>query len=86
MRRLCIIACCVIVLSVSCNNTTGSKELELKKDDTLSQVKPEKPVMIKLKRKDNGKYSWEIKGDDAEKIMEADEKLRNYTTNSKEEK
>ncbi|MEE9523496.1 MAG: hypothetical protein V3V59_01965 [Thermodesulfovibrionales bacterium] len=86
MRRLYIIACCVIVLSVSCDSATGTKELELKKDDNLSQIKPEKPVQTKLKRKDNGKYSWEIKGDNTKKIIEADKELRNYTKNSKEEK
>ena len=86
MNRLCIIACCVIVLSVSCDSAISSRELELKKDDTLSQIKPEKPVMVKLKRKDNGEYSWEIKGDNTKKIIEADKELRNYTTNSKEEK
>ncbi len=86
MLRLSVIACCITILSVSCNSATGTKELELKKDETLSQIKPEKPVRIKLKRKDNGEYSWEIKGDNAEKIIEADKKLSNYTKTSKEEK
>jgi predicted secreted protein len=77
---------CALAISVSCNSASGTKELEFTKDDTLAQIQPEKPVQIKLKRKDNGAYSWEIKGDDAEKIMAVDTKLRKYTTHSKEEK
>jgi predicted secreted protein len=86
MRLLCIIVCCVTVLIISCNSPTGSKEPELKKDDTLSQIRPEKPVRIKFRHKDGSEYSWEIQGDRAEKIIEADKVLRIYTTNSKEEK
>lgn len=86
MERLCIILVCVLTLSISCNNANSTKELEFKKDETLSQIQPKKPIQIKLKRKGNGEYSWELKGDDAEEIMAVDRKLKNYSTNRKEEK
>ena len=42
----------------------------------VRNVRGEKPVKIKLKRTVKGTYIWEITGDDARKIIEADRKLR----------
>ena len=42
----------------------------------LKEIKPEKPVKIKLKRGVSGKYSWEISGNDAERIIKANKKLK----------
>lgn len=42
----------------------------------LKEIKPERPVRIKLKRGTSGKYSWEISGDDADRIIKADSTLK----------
>ena len=42
----------------------------------MKEIKPEKPVKIKLKRAVSGNYSWEISGDDADRIIKANRKLK----------
>ena len=42
----------------------------------LQEIAPEKPVKIKLKRGASGKYSWEISGDDADRIIKANKTLK----------
>jgi hypothetical protein len=54
---------------------SGEAELKISRDEDLAKIRPEKPVRIQLKRKENGTYSWEITGDDVEKIIAADRKL-----------
>ena len=44
----------------------------------LYGIRPEKPVTIKLKRDAKGGYTWEITGDDPDKVTDADTKLRQY--------
>jgi hypothetical protein len=51
---------------------------QFKTEPSIGYIKPEKPVRIKLKRKEDGTYLWELAGDDAEKIMAVDRKLREY--------
>ncbi len=42
----------------------------------IIEIRPQKPVKIKLKRNSNGNYSWELNGDNPEKVIETDGKLR----------
>jgi len=42
----------------------------------LVEIKPENPVRIKLKRAVSGKYSWEISGDDTERIISTNVRLK----------
>ncbi|MFH1703647.1 MAG: hypothetical protein ABIB41_09520 [Nitrospirota bacterium] len=53
-----------------------TKNYQFKKQPEIQQVKPKKPVRIKLKRSSDDKYTWEIAGDDADEIVRADRKLR----------
>jgi hypothetical protein len=53
-----------------------NKNFQLKKQPEIQQVKPKKPVKIKLKRSAEGKYTWEITGDDVDEIVKADKRLR----------
>jgi hypothetical protein len=53
-----------------------TKNYQVKKQLEIQQVKPKKPVRIKLKRSSDDKYTWEITGDDADEIVRADRKLR----------
>ncbi len=52
------------------------EDFQFKKQQEIQQVKPKKPVKIKLKRSNEGKYAWELAGDDVDEIVNADRKLR----------
>ena len=49
---------------------------QFRKQPELQQIKPQKPVKIKLKRTSKDEYSWELSGDDADEIIKVDRKLR----------
>jgi len=53
-----------------------TKNIQFKKQPLIQQVKPKKPVRIKLRRSADDKYTWEITGDDADEIVRADRRLR----------
>jgi hypothetical protein len=55
---------------------TENKNFQFKKQSEIQQVKPKKPVKIKLRRSAEGKYTWEITGDDVDEIVKADRRLR----------
>lgn len=62
---------------VSAEAIAAEKEdFQFKKQQEIQQVKPKKPVKIKLKRTNDGKYTWELNGDDVDEIVNADRKLR----------
>jgi hypothetical protein len=48
----------------------------IRKQPEIQQVKPKKPVHIKLKRTAEGKYTWDLTGDDVDEIVRADKRLR----------
>ena len=52
------------------------KNLQFKKQLEIQQVKPKKPVKIQLKRSAEGKYTWEITGDDLDEIIRTDRRLK----------
>lgn len=54
----------------------SGEELRFEKSTTLQSIKPKKPVKIKLKRDLQGRYSWEITGDNVDEIVNADKRLR----------
>lgn len=70
------------VLSISLIFIVGSvfsedpKTFQVKKQPEIQQVKPKKPVKIKIRRSAEDKYTWEITGDDADEIVRADRRLR----------
>jgi hypothetical protein len=51
-------------------------EIQLKKQPEIQQVKPHKPVKIKLHRTAKGEYSWDLTGDSVDEIVKADKRLR----------
>jgi hypothetical protein len=70
------------VILVSLNLTlipvfsADNKPLQIKKQPEIQQIRPKKPVKIKLKRTGEGKYTWDLTGDDLEEIVKADKKLK----------
>jgi len=49
---------------------------QFKKQPELQQIKPKKPVKIKLRRSAKDEYIWELTGDDADEILKTDKRLR----------
>ena len=56
--------------------TAENKNIQIKKQPEIQQVKPKKPVKIKLKRSAEGKYTWELSGDTVDDIVKADRRLK----------
>ncbi len=52
------------------------KNIQFKKQHEIQQVKPKKPVKIKLKRSSEGKYTWDLAGDDADEVVRTDKRLK----------
>ncbi|NOZ24601.1 MAG: hypothetical protein GXO94_00690 [Nitrospirae bacterium] len=82
-RPVCLILllCAFIVLPFS---GCGQKEPEADSpfgktvNTEIVQLTPRKPVRIVLKRTSKGVYTWELRGDDLEGIIDADKRLRRY--------
>ena len=67
----------VVFLIPACTGNDGSdRNAVFQQVPELKEIKPEKRVKIKLKRGVSGKYSWEISGDDADRIIQANRILR----------
>lgn len=56
--------------------SVDNKPLQIKKQPEIQQIRPKKPVKIKLKRTAEGKYTWDLTGDDVDELVRADKKLR----------
>jgi len=73
--RFFAIVCAIALLSAS-SFSAESKMPQIKRQPEIQQVKPKKPVKIKLKRSAEGRYAWELSGDDVDEIVKADKRLR----------
>lgn len=71
-----IITALVLCFSVSSVNAADKDAFQFKKQPELQQIKPKKPVKIKLRRSAKDEYAWELTGDDAEEIIKTDRRLR----------
>jgi hypothetical protein len=58
------------------SSTAAQEGFQFSKQPQLQQVKPKKPVRIKLKRTSKNEYSWELTGDDVDEVVKTDRKLR----------
>jgi hypothetical protein len=68
-----------LVLFLLCGHASfasAQEGFQFSKQPQLQQVKPKKPVRIKLKRTSKNEYSWELTGDDVDEVVKADRKLR----------
>jgi hypothetical protein len=54
----------------------SNQTFQFSKNPEIQQVKPKKPVRIKLKRTAKGVYSWDLTGDDIDEILKIDKQLR----------
>ncbi len=80
MRRTIYAVIAVVLLLAAAYSFSADKTdregFQFKKQPELQQIKPQKPVKIKLKRTAKDEYSWELSGDDADEIVKTDRKLR----------
>ncbi|UCF86973.1 MAG: hypothetical protein JSV71_05705 [Nitrospiraceae bacterium] len=65
----------LLILPVQACSDTEEEHVVYKTVPEIQSIKPQKPVKIKLKRNTKGEYSWDISGDDADKVLEANRKL-----------
>lgn len=66
----------IFPLFVFCFSEDKKKDFQFKKQPEIQQIKPKKPVRIKLRRSADNRYTWEITGDDVDEIIRADRKIR----------
>ena len=76
LRTLIFTALFLFFLNACTDDGNSSTEPVFKNISELQEIKPHKPVKIKLKRNAKGEYSWDLSGIDADKIIAADKKLR----------
>ncbi len=79
--KLIVFVFLVIPLSSGCSeeqfkDDTQKDELKLEKIPEIQQIRPERPVKIKLRRDVQGRYSWELSGDNPDEIIRVDKRLR----------
>jgi hypothetical protein len=65
-----------VLFSLECAVAADKPPIPVKKDAEIRQIKPPKPVKIKLHRTAKGEYSWDITGDQVDEVVRADKKLR----------
>jgi hypothetical protein len=70
----------VLVLLSPLQSCTGSditrEKMDYKVIPEIRDVRPDRPIKIKLKRNAKGSYSWELTGEDVDRLIEIDRKLR----------
>lgn len=71
-----IVVSLIIFIFSSVFPEDNTKNFQIKKLPEIQQVKPKKPVKIRLKRSAEDKYTWELAGDDVDEIVRTDRRLR----------
>ena len=69
----------IVFLTLWCTAIAVAAErsdIQFTKQPEIQQVRPQKPVKIKLHRNAKGEYSWDLNGDNVDEIVTADKKLR----------
>jgi hypothetical protein len=56
--------------------SADTKTVQIRKQPEIQQVKPKKPVKIRMKRSADGKYTWDLTGDNVDEIVKADKRLK----------
>lgn len=51
-------------------------DLQFSRQPEIQQIRPKKPVKIKVHRNAKGEYSWELGGDNVDEIVNTDKRLR----------
>ncbi|MEW6001681.1 MAG: hypothetical protein AB1638_03405 [Nitrospirota bacterium] len=73
---LTLLSFSIIIFGAGSIFSEDTKAFQFKKQPEIQQVKQKKPVRIKLRRLAEGKYTWELTGDDVNEIVRIDRQLR----------
>ena len=79
MQKFNLILCAIslLIFAHACTDSKGKQdEPVFRQIPEIQELKPEKPLKIKLKRNAKDDYSWEINGDNVDEIVGADKQLR----------
>lgn len=78
MRIIVFFLLSAVLLPVQACDYSGARQEEsvFTQVPEIQEIKPRKPVKIKLKRNTKGDYSWDLSGDNADKVIEIDKQLR----------
>jgi hypothetical protein len=57
-------------------STDKNQPFQYAKNPQIQQIKPKKPVRVKLHRTAKGEYSWDLTGDDVDEVYRSDKRLR----------
>ena len=70
----------VVILFSPMQACSGNDDKEeravFRKEAELQDIKPRTPVKIKLKRNNDGDYSWDLNSSDADEVLKVDRKLK----------
>ena len=78
VHALCSLLLIVVLLSPAYAAGADNKPpLRFVKTPAVQQIRPRRPVKIKLHRGAKGEYQWDITGDNADAVVMADKRLRN---------
>jgi hypothetical protein len=79
-RALLVLALCLSLMIIlpmySKAADTKTPALQFSKNPQIQQIKPKRPVKIKLHRTAKGEYQWDISGDNVDEIVRADQRLK----------
>ena len=76
MRHVRFLLVIVLMMVTVAACAADKDDLQITKQPELQQIRPKKPVKIKLRRSPKDEYTWELSGDDADEIVKTDRKLR----------
>ncbi|MBF0338558.1 MAG: hypothetical protein HQL05_12090 [Nitrospirae bacterium] len=76
--RTHILIALLLPLLISCTDVAlgGKAAPDVKKDPSISNLPPKKPVHIKLKRNFKGEYSWDLTGDNLKDMLKLNAELQ----------
>ena len=77
-RFLFVLLLVAALLSIYACTDTDLKEKPavFRQVPEIQEIKPQKPIKIKLRRNAKGEYSWEMSGDNVDEIIKTDKRLR----------
>ena len=67
---------CVHLLFADLAVSAEKSEVQIRKQPEIRQIRPQKPVRIKLHRTAKGEYTWDLTGDNVDEIVKTDRRLR----------
>ena len=76
MRHVRFLLVIVLMMVTVAACAADKDDLQVKKQPELEQIKPKKPVKIKLRRSPRDEYTWELSGDDVDEVVKTDRRLR----------